>query len=1120
MPINEKIAQHIKENLNSGLHLKSENAKLIDTPILVIGLGGTGADALIRIKNLVNERLNSSSINEKPDNIEYLAIDTDPKTRSVQYNGTKFSEANSETCIMEDAKLSATYKNLDSNQMPQVSEWISKDIDVSQVKDGAGGFRQVGRFLFFKEFKMVKEALERKIINITRGRTNNKKVYVFIVTGVSGGTGSGTFIDMPYVVNKLLSERGYVSQILGFIFLPDINIQVLPLNAHATQRNMQRNGFAALKELDYLMNFGKLSGNSEKFEQDYGNGFKVFSEQPPYDICHLVSSINSDGVNNYTKESCMAVTSETIINFIADERNISNEQFAIAQYISNISQETNGFISSLKTTKLPVNYKYNVIGSTSGVLPMDDVLNYLTHLLFKEMKQIYDNKPTPEEVIKMVEQLRINQQSIESVVSNGITLRDIDIYNYDSIKSDNNLVEKVLNDSIQNTLLEIMDKNVMAFIKDFRVISENRINDIFIDFEKGPFFASRLLNSENVCILKHIKEIVNKKIPLAKTNQVEIKRLKDNVIFFKTKLVNSKPLLGFNKEGLAKNYKKACIEYYSEILRNYIFDKMTHCYDEIYNCLNDKNNEVFSVFTEMLSILKNIFTQYAGIENDTIKETEGEKTVFSWDIIDPTVLVTEVKFMINNDDDFKISFKAVAENFVKDLIENYPEWINESNPNVASKLNDFIVNKFSTIARESIGFYIKRISKDNTDKENTYINKVMQKLTDASNVMFPLSILGETLNNIPVYNYLSIPYDTEVFNDKLVGLGNVKKSVITNRISMLKVNLAYPLVAYRELESYEAVYKDFTGKTGVGMHLYESKDKNWADLPSPIYDGVWSNGYTNESQKAENDLLRNVFDKGLKYGYIYLDENKKDYICCYSKNGYDIEATIENCGISDLNDNISKSDCQKVISSLKRLINEKETVLEQKKLYDYKLDINNKIDIEYSKGIFINMPSLNKSISVMVNNHEFILNTINNLEEKFQSFSIYTEFAASLYTKLIKKERASYKYENSKQLLVTLYQVDLSMADTYYEYYLFNAFKELKKEERKFLYEKSQKIINECDDSEIKIFMEYMNECFEVFDNTHKKLSKEYETLENGTNKVNFYAEIRDEVSKAISLYS
>lgn len=1119
MPMNEKIAQHIKENLNSGLHLKSENAKLIDTPILVVGLGGTGADALIRIKNLVNERLNSSSINDKPDNIEYLAIDTDSKTKAVQYNGTKFSEANSETCIMEDAKLAATYKNLDSNQMPQVSEWISKGIDVSQVKDGSGGFRQVGRFLFFKEFKMVKEALEKKIINITKGKSNNKKVYVFIVTGVSGGTGSGTFIDVPYVINKLLSEKGYESQILGFIFLPDINIQVLPLNAHATKRNIQRNGFAALKELDYLMNFGKLSGNGEKFEQDYGNGFKVFSEQPPYDICHLVSSINSDGVNNYTKESCMAVTSETIINFIADERNISNEQFAIAQYISNISQETNSFISSLKSTKLPINYKYNVIGSTSGVLPMDDVLNYLTHLLFKEMKHMYDNAPTPEEVLKMVEQLRINEQSIESIVANSIRLRDIDIYNYDSIKSDNSLVEKVLNDSIQNTLLEIMDKNIISFMKDFRIISNNRINDIFTDFEKGPFFASRLLNSENKCILKYIKEIINKKIPLSKTNQVEIGRLKDNVLFYKTKLINSKPLLGFNKEGLAKNYKKACIEYYTEVLRNYVFDKMTYCYDEIYSCLNQKNNEVFTVFTEMLNILKNIFSEYAGIENDTSKETEGEKTIFSWDIIDPTVLVTEVKFMINNDEDYKISFKEVTENFVKDLIENYPEWINESNPNVASKLNDFIVNKFSTIARESIGFYIKRITKDNLEKESNYINKVMQKLTEASNVMFPLSILGENLNNIPVYNYLSIPYDTDVFNDKLIGHGNVKKSVITNRISMLKVNLAYPLVAYRELEGYEMVYKEFTGKTGVGMHLYESKDKNWALLPSPIYDKAWSNGYTNETQKTENDLLRINFDKALKYGYIYLEDNK-DYICSYSKNGYDIKSILGRCGINDLSYTISKHDCQKAISALRKFMSEISTFSEKKKLYDYKLDDNSNIDTEYAKGIFINMPALNKSISEMVNNHEAILDTINTLEEKFQSFSIYTEFAACLYTKLIKKERAKYKYENSKQILVTLYQIDLSIADNYYEYYLFNCFKEMKKEERNFLYEKSQKLINECDDTEIKIFIEYMNECYEEFNSNFSKLSKEHETLEDGTNKVSFYAEIRDEIRKAIDLYS
>jgi hypothetical protein len=47
-----------------------------------------------------------------------------------------------------------------------------------------------------------------------------------------------------------------------------------------------------------------------------------------------------------------------------------------------------------------------------------------------------------------------------------------------------------------------------------------------------------------------------------------------------------------------------------------------------------------------------------------------------------------------------------------------------------------------------------------------------------------------------------------------------------------------------------------------------NQNENWANLPSPIPEKLWGDTFTNPRQKVLNDEARNVFEKGLKSGYI------------------------------------------------------------------------------------------------------------------------------------------------------------------------------------------------------------------------------------------------------------
>src|SRR5690606_10845990 len=70
--------------------------------------------------------------------------------------------------------------------------------------------------------------------------------YVF---SVSGGTGSGTFIDIAYLVKEAIGSSNNVTSI-AFLVLPDIfNI----MQTGPSMMNVRPNSFGALKDLDFLM---------------------------------------------------------------------------------------------------------------------------------------------------------------------------------------------------------------------------------------------------------------------------------------------------------------------------------------------------------------------------------------------------------------------------------------------------------------------------------------------------------------------------------------------------------------------------------------------------------------------------------------------------------------------------------------------------------------------------------------------------------------------------------------------------------------------------------------------------------------------------------------------------
>lgn len=246
-----------------------------DTYTLVVGLGGVGIDALLETKGLVQRSC------LEPGMVKYLAIDADidsmtrrssPDTGSVGLDREK-----GEWVLLNPPAAPFVIKGIPE----YIRSWL--DMSVAPLADvhGAGGMRQQGRLRLFCNIQQVMRAVQ---IALRSGYwSHTKKVRIFLMAGLGGGTGSGTFLDMAYIVRQLAEELEPKApvEVYGCLFFPEMNAIVHPCH---TAEYMKVNAYAALQELDWCMGLPEAGA---RFTQQYSETLRVDSDRPPFEQIYL-----------------------------------------------------------------------------------------------------------------------------------------------------------------------------------------------------------------------------------------------------------------------------------------------------------------------------------------------------------------------------------------------------------------------------------------------------------------------------------------------------------------------------------------------------------------------------------------------------------------------------------------------------------------------------------------------------------------------------------------------------------------------------------------------------------------------------------------------------------------
>ena len=368
-------------------------------PTLAIGLGGTGIAALAEYKSRVSQLIRPDSYaHGQPQyySIDFLAVDSDPSEFSANRWGYVFEH--SEQMLISDpadfARLSFRENGLRQiiTQDP-LYDWFDTSYMQNQFAGPfmPGAIRQIGRFFLFRKVGPFTERLFEKLRRMSLHHYN-RPIDVHIFAGLCGSFGSGTFLDLCYLLQHIQSLHHLNLNIHGHFFLPDVIEQRAQMGNVSMQviDQLRANGYAALKELDYLMH---LEENNHWFRQRYSASIFVETQKPPVDQCYLYSSRANLNMTPIPYREVLRNAADFAASYLVEHPNAANPWPTLRAL-------------------LPNHMPYGAVSVQKAEIPVREMEAYLSCVLLRNMQQHRDVAEFPFHTQDIIHQLGLGAEDL------------------------------------------------------------------------------------------------------------------------------------------------------------------------------------------------------------------------------------------------------------------------------------------------------------------------------------------------------------------------------------------------------------------------------------------------------------------------------------------------------------------------------------------------------------------------------------------------------------------------------------------------------------------------------------------------------------------------------------
>ncbi len=829
---------------------------------LFIGLGGTGATALLHTKKRFLD-----TYGEVPPMIDFLVIDTDQNTslKSLErenvlpeiHKDTSPSVRfkNSEVLYTKVKGAKQAYK-INKNSlftwMPEENEHVLKD-----MIHGAGQVRSNGRYSVYFNQNAIIDAVRNKINDITNiniidnsgFEAKGAGIEINFVFSIAGGTGSGSFVDVAYLVKDALADHQEVTTI-GFLVLPDV---FNAMQQGVSMENTKPNGYGALMDLDYLMqnNVEKL-GLSINFSN---RNIKIDSN--PFDVLFTINNKNTAG--------------ETI-NHISD----ISEQIGLAMYTG--SSELSANVGSVYD-----NVKSVLLG---GALDIEDKRAWACGMGVSELfydgntiGNIYARRVTG----AMIDNLLNTHGDAQKLADNFINDPSVSIRENDG---NDDLIDSLLNPTPHSQFsglddLSDISNEIQAYLTNIETTAQQTITENYTDrlasvIESLQKEVNTIINKNNgvgntKAFLNDLKgqlDIFNEEM---KTEEQELNLTKDSL---KQQLQTSAKYIQGISKGVGSILKKGEIRNGKQSLSENV-NQQAITIHELFrrqfaqNFLNALSRVVEKHFENVETVeqrLKNVQNSAISTANGLANSASARNKIFVIDL---------------HKQDLDKAYASDGDFILADLINSL---------NLTNSIYDFYQS-----SEEVISNYFWNYSKG-LPKAKSFRNKsiddvlaghspeakieIASQLVNKSKALWQWSSQGhEVGHEIFDYFVIGLPSLDSKFKKAFEGLTEAGQTNISfvntgvsNKITCYRMEAAVPIFGVQGLLDYQNHYKIKLSKPlSMSYHM----DNNWHTNMKRENFSIWP--------KVREDKSLSLWVFGFVYNLIRLNEDGKYEIYSLSK---------------------------------------------------------------------------------------------------------------------------------------------------------------------------------------------------------------------------------------------
>lgn len=848
--------------------------KKYDSPLLIIGLGGTGSEAAYRVKKAFQERLELATGSTLPPRTRFLIIDSDDgEQKKWGWSSNEFFS------------ISNNYNSIKGKLTPWESMWFDRNFQDSDGLlaggNGAGVYRQISRLYLFRKVDELLTTIQTAVNDVRTvqvGEDPGKRLQIRVFAGISGGTGSGTILDVPYLIRYALEEQLHMQKpdysLEGILVMPDVTIQH-HATADKTKRDLyQANGYAALKEIDFWMYY---ESHHHQYLQKYSHSVTINWNCAPYDDLILLNATNlQNALLTNAQEHIMDTIAEYMVNCFSEDYSGNNaiREYNQSQQAQNpqpqnrnymtFEAERSNTLAQLRSMRKEyfVPYRYRSIGAFSNTGDEINILNRQWNLILNEcIQHLDDNQPHMDGTApgmfradcldKAVgcassSSLRIAYEAIHPVpeVFGNMEVGDLRTMSYSSAPHGDTY------ETFKMNIEQSRGDDVATLVKK----GKKELHEVFVnvvcDLARGPEYCYALLTHATKGLQQAIDEEKKKASEQLRECEGFIKDysgnggLCDNMMGEIKELGLIQSLFEANRRfGL---YKASVEDLYTATQAAGYYRALTEAIESIRKYIV----EYGALLGDMCNGLRTRREEYQKRVN-TAKAVDGAAVhLLDNDKLEGSLTATfnenEQKEML-----VKKAFQTVAD-AVDAAMQHNQSGLSDSE--VASIIQEGIEavrrNSFSAINSMSIETKLSTYGSLEGKSMREYTHDIiMPKLYLGASPMFHAAYtLSPSVGNI-VESYMgTVPADAiniemgidDFMKDKQGIYANLKRSSVPDRLFWVTTVVGMPMMAYAGLNGY---YKTYLAKrdshSGVhlcmhGSHSLDDKQcQNWSLLPEP-----------------------------------------------------------------------------------------------------------------------------------------------------------------------------------------------------------------------------------------------------------------------------------------------